>query len=56
MFVLPWYDFNSLFAMLCAFWYHLCNLKNVKNSHGGMLLIVKLEAEACNFSKSNTPP
>ena len=23
--------------MLCAIWYHLSNLKNVKNSHGGVL-------------------
>ena len=32
--------------MLCAIWYHLYNLKNVKNTHGGVLLLV---AEACNF-------
>ena len=31
-------------------------LKNVKNTHGGMLLFVKLLAKACNFTKSNTPP
>ena len=29
---------------LCAIWYHLCNLKNVKNTYGGMLLLVKLKA------------
>ena len=23
--------------MRCAIWYHLCNLKNVKNTHGGVL-------------------
>ena len=39
--------------MLYTIWYHLHNLKNVKNSHGGMLLWVKLQAEACIFSKSN---
>ena len=22
--------------MCCAIWYHLCNLKNVKNAHGGV--------------------
>ena len=27
----------------CAIWYHLYNLKNV--THGGMLLLVKLQAE-----------
>ena len=25
-------------------WYHLYNLKNVKNTHGGVLLLVKLQA------------
>ena len=34
--------------MLCVIWYHLCNLKNVKNIHGAVLLLVKLEAEAQN--------
>ena len=36
--------------------YHVHNLKNVKNTHGGVLLLIKLQAEACNFTKSNTPP
>ena len=40
-----------------AIWYHLYNLKNVKNAHGGVLLLVKLQAKvACNFTKCNTPP
>ena len=30
--------------MRCAIWYHLCNLKNVKNTHGGVLILVKLQA------------
>ena len=43
--------------MRCAIWYHLYNLKNVKNTHGGVLILVKLQAEACNFTtKINTPP
>ena len=29
------------YVMLCAIWYHLYNLKNVKNTHGGVLLLVK---------------
>ena len=29
--------------MHCAIWYHLYNLKNVKNTHGGLTL-VKLQA------------
>ena len=36
--------------MRCAIWYHLYNLKNVKNTHGGVLLV------ACNFTKANIPP
>ena len=41
--------------MLCAIWYHLCNLKYLKNTHGGVFLLVKLQTLACNFTKSNTP-
>ena len=37
-------------------WYRMYNFKNVKNSHGGVLLLVKFQAETCNFTKSNTPP
>ena len=46
----------TIYMMLCAIWYHSYNLKNVKNTHGRVLLLVKLQAEACNLSKSNTPP
>ena len=42
--------------MLCAIWYHVHNLKNVKNTHGRVLILVKFQAETCNFIKSNTPP
>ena len=35
-------------VMRCAIWCHLYNLKNVKNAHGGMLILVKLQAKA-NF-------
>ena len=42
--------------MRCAIWYHLYNLKNVKNTNGGVLILVKLQAEACNFTEINTPP
>ena len=42
--------------MLCTIWYHLYNLKNVKNTHGGVLLLVKLQAKSLSFTKSNTPP
>ena len=42
--------------MLCAIWYYLHSFKNVKNTHGRVLLLVKLQAEAYNFTKSNTTP
>ena len=37
------------YVVRCAIWYHLCNLENVKNTHGGVLILVK-------FAKINTPP
>ena len=42
--------------MLCIIWYHLYDFKNVKSTHGGVLLFVTLQTEACNFTKSNIPP
>ena len=30
--------------MRCAIWYHWYNLKNVKKTHGGLLLLVNLQA------------
>ena len=42
---------NSIYMVRYAIWYHLYNLKNVKNTHGWVLIIV-----ACNFTKINTPP
>ena len=44
------------YVMVCAIWYHLYNLKNLKNTHGGVIPLVKLQAKACNYSKSNTLP
>ena len=44
------------FATFCAIGYHLYNFKNLKNTHGGVLLLVKLQAESFIFTKSNTPP
>ena len=37
------------FVMRCAVWYHLYNLKNVKNTHVGVLILG-------NFTKISTPP
>ena len=36
--------------MQCAIWYYFYDLKNVKNTDGGVILLV------CNFTKSKTPP
>ena len=41
------------FVVRCTIWYYLYNLQNVKNTHGEVLILVKLQAEAC---KINTPP
>ena len=30
--------------MCCVIWYHLYSFKKVKNTHGGVLLLVKLQA------------
>ena len=37
--------------MLCSIWYLLYILKNVKNTHGGVLLLVKLQALTRKFAK-----
>ena len=37
-------------------WYHFYNLKIVKNTHRRVLILVKLQAEACNFTKINNLP
>ena len=42
--------------MRCTIYFHIYNSTNVKNTHGGVLLLVKLQAEACNFIKRDTPP
>ena len=34
------------YVVHCAIWYHLYNFKNVRNTHGGVLILVKLQAEA----------
>ena len=28
---------SGIFVMRCTIWYHLYNLKNLKNTHGGVL-------------------
>ena len=41
-----------IIVMFCVIRYHLYNLKNVKNTYGGVLLLV--HSSKCYFTKSNT--
>ena len=36
--------FTRRYVMCCVIWHHLYNLKNVKNTHGRVLFLVKLQA------------
>ena len=47
---------KQLYVVRCVIWYYLHNFKNVKNTHGEVLLLVKLQASRCNFTKSNASP
>ena len=42
-------------VMRCVIWYPFYNLKNLKNTHGGVLLLV-LQTFGLQLTKSNTPP
>ena len=44
---------SNIYVMLCAIWYHLVPREK---TYEGVLLLVKLQVKACNFTKSNTPP
>ena len=45
-----WSMDQMTFVMWCAIWYHLHNLKNVKNTYGGVLILVKLQASDVFYS------
>ena len=47
---------QTLHVILCAIWYRLYSFENVKNAHGVVFLLVNLQAEVCNLTKSNSPP
>ena len=36
-------------------WYHLYNLRNVKNTHGGVLMLLELQAKPATLPKTNNP-
>ena len=46
----------SIYETLCVIWHYLYNSKNLKNTHGGVILLVKLQASSCNFTKRITLP
>ena len=53
-------NFKEILVIKHSSVYHLLtidlyNFKNMKNTHGGALLLVKLQAKARNFTESNTP-
>ena len=35
------WQLQEVYVVRCAVWYHLYNLKNVKNTYGGVLILVK---------------
>ena len=41
------FQISFKYEMLCAIWYHLYKLKTMKSTHGEVLLLVKLQAQAC---------
>ena len=49
-------NFISRYETLCAIWYHLYNLKNVKNTHGRVLNFSKVAGSALHLYKKYTPP
>ena len=48
--------FQTINKILFTIWCHLYYLKNLKNTHGRVVFLVKLRALASNFTNSNTPP
>ena len=43
---------NDIYVMRCAIWYHLYNLKNLKNTHGGVLFVSSNFIGFLGFEKS----
>ena len=42
---------QRFYITLCAVWYHLYIQKNVNNTHGGVLPLLKLQSETYNFGR-----
>ena len=43
---------TSIYVIFCAIWYHLYNLKNVKNTHGGVTLLRSCFSRFLNYTNS----
>ena len=41
-------------VILCVIFYHVYNLKNMKNTHGEVFFLVKVQYSAFNFNKNST--
>ena len=48
--------FISAYVTLCAICFRFNNFKNVKNIHERVILLVKLQVVACNFTKNSITP
>ena len=46
---------ESLYVILCTIWHHFYNLKNVTNTDGEVLLLVKVADNSLQLTKNNTP-
>ena len=49
----PYYGYFIQFNQSCP---GIIKNEKMKNTHGGVLIIVKLQTETCNFTKINTSP
>ena len=45
---------ENVYVMFCKIWYHLYKLKNGKNTHGGVLLLVKFQAKSLYICTNGT--
>ena len=46
------FEENTTFIAKCGtFWYHLYNLKNAKNTHGGVLILEKWRLQSATLLK-----
>lgn len=47
---------DVMYVLLRSIRYYLSNFENLKNTYGGVLFLVMLEAVVYNFMKSIIPP